>query len=131
MTAKKSASRYSRIISAFVKIPEPLENGKVRCRGCSKVVPLTPNGKIRKHRSPAGEDCAYTASYGRYALDEIPPVVMRPAPKVKELQPERPPREPRVLEPLRLYAGRHCQECDSWVSGERRLCGMCAAKRRQ
>ena len=56
-------------------IPKPLEDGKVRCPGCSAVVTLTPNKRLRAHRAPSGEDCAVRA-YGRpVKLDELPPVI--------------------------------------------------------
>lgn len=130
MTAKHSANRHNRIVTAFVRKTQPLEDGKVRCAGCSAVVRLTPNGKIRAHKSPAGEPCAYKVSYAAPVhLDEIPAVVVRPAPKYTEPAPRepKPPKPPKVLSPSRLDIGSSCRECGVWLPGERSLCGMCYA----
>lgn len=51
----------AQVVGSFMKIPKPLEEGKARCAGCSKVVAITPTGRLRRHRSPRGDDCAFQA----------------------------------------------------------------------
>jgi hypothetical protein len=114
----------SRVVGAFVRKPEPLEPGKVRCLGCSKVVTLTKNGKIRAHRTPDGkEDCAYTATYGRKVSVPKVQIVIPPQPRGPG------ERAARDRGPSRLDAGSNCRECGKWIPGERSLCGACFAKR--
>lgn len=124
MTAKRARQRHNRVVGAFVKIPAPLEPGKVRCLGCGAVVALTRNHKIRAHNSPAGEPCAYRASYGQVKLEEAPPVVL----PVDRSQPRARPRKA-ARPPSRLDVGSHCVDCGTWLPGERSLCGMCAVAR--
>lgn len=100
---------HARVVTAFVRIPAPLEPGKARCNGCSAVVSVTKNGWLRKHRTPAGEPCAYRANYRRVKLDEIPDVQL-------------PGKRPGA-------AYGECRECGRWLPGERTLCGQCAWKR--
>lgn len=116
----------SRVVGSFVRIPEPLPAGKVRCAGCSAVVSLNKSGKMRAHQSPSGEPCAYSVSYSKVHLEEIPPVVLPPAPAYH------PPREPKPKPPKppsRLEAGSECVDCGKWLPGERSVCGKCSIKR--
>lgn len=118
MTRKHQPS--SHVVTAFVKIPEPVPEGKVRCAGCSAVVAVSKNGRTREHHTPAGEPCAYRVVYAQpVAMDEAPPVELpqrkRPA------RSKRPPREP-----SRLDAGSNCRECGKWLPGERQVCGACS-----
>lgn len=125
MTAKRARQQHHRVVGAFVKIPAPLEPGKVRCLGCGAVVALTRNRKIRAHNSPAGEPCAYRASYKRVDLAEVPDVEFPAARRGGGRNSQ--PRGPK--EPSRLDAGSHCRECGRWLPGERSLCGTCYATR--
>lgn len=122
MTAKRAGSRRNRIVTNFVRIPKPLGEGEVHCAACFQVVTLTKNGHTRKHRTPAGEDCAYRATYGQHVqLDELPPVTFR-----KPRTATGKPRDKATKDPSRLEAGSRCRECDKWLPGERSLCGRCA-----
>lgn len=114
---------HTRVVGAFVRIPKPLEDGKVRCNGCSSVVSLTKNGKIRKHKSPAGEDCAYVAFYApRPSLDEVPEVVLPQTRPARSAPRDR-------SHPSRLDVGSECIDCGKWLPGERSVCGACSLVR--
>lgn len=108
-------------------IPKALEPGKVRCSGCSAVVTLTPNGKVRKHRAPSGEDCAVRAFYGRVRLDEIPLVVF---PKARTSAPRKRSAPKSRVERERVLTG-YCQEpgCGKFIGPDRMFCGQHLARR--
>ena len=117
---------YAQIAKAFARIPRELEDGKVRCLGCSAVVGLTKNGHMRRHKSTAGEDCAYTATYAAPVhLDELPPVVVPPQSRERMTATQR----ERERESSRLDAGSECQDCGRWLPGERMVCGKCQRAR--
>lgn len=126
---------HSRVIGAFVRIPEPLEDGKVRCLGCSAVVGLTKNGKIRRHKTPAGEDCAYTVSYAApVKLDRLPPVSVppesRPRARTTIRQRKAGPDPSSIANDSRLAPrNNECVDCGRWLPGERVLCGKCQRRR--
>lgn len=116
MTRKRNAS--GQVITAFVRIPKPLEDGKVRCNGCMAVVALTPNGHLRKHRTPAGEDCAYQATYATpIPLDELPPVDL----------PNPPRQKPRARDGSNAWQDGECKHCGKWLPNGRTVCGYCMA----
>lgn len=133
--------RHVQVIGAFVRIPEQLEDGKVRCNGCSAIVTLTPNGRIRAHKSPAGEDCAYTASYAPPVhLEETPPVVIPPAPLppsiqttvIKKRAPKwRPSADAIAQDARRAPRDEACVDCGRWIPEMRTLCGQCARRRQE
>ena len=116
----------AQVVTRFVRIPEEIADGKVRCNGCGKVVALNKNGSTRMHNTPAGEPCAYRVVYARpVELDEVPPIVIPPqrggdGPR---------PRTPVEREPTRLDVGSNCRECGRWLPGEREYCGKCANAR--
>lgn len=106
-------------------LPKPLAPGKARCPGCSAVVAVTPNGKLRQHRAPSGEDCAVKISMREVHLDDLPPVVI-PGPRGANLARVR--RSP--APPDAHYAPKgQCVDCGRWLPGERSLCGRCANHR--
>lgn len=119
---------HTKIVGAFVRIPEPLEPGKVRCAACSKVVTLTKNGRLRKHKTPDGkEDCPYSVVYGkRVTVPKVQIVIptRKGAPTSRQAARYKP-----ELPPSRLDVGSTCEECGKWIPGERRLCGACFATR--
>lgn len=124
-------SHTARIVTAFMKIPEELEPGKVRCNGCGKVISLTKNGRTRRHKTPAGEPCAYVVTYAKpIELIERPEIKIRPTPKYT------PGRDPAVRGPQgpdpysRLEAGSECEDCGRWLPGERHVCGRCSNHRK-
>lgn len=137
--ARKHAHR-AQIVTSFVRIPEELADGKVRCLGCSAVVTLTPNGHIRRHKSPAGEDCAYTStSYAEPVhLDALPPVVVPPQrsggtrSQIKRRAPKARPKAADVEQDARLAPrNNECVDCGRWLPGERTVCGKCARIRNE
>lgn len=123
-------NRHAQVVTAFVHIPAELEDGKVRCNACAAVVGVTPNGRTRDHKTPAGEPCAYRVTYKQPVdLAEVPEVVIPVAPKRWDWT-GRVGRNP----DSRLDNGSECEDCGRWLPGERRLCGRCsnhrAAKRK-
>lgn len=132
--ARRRHPKRGRTVTSFVRIPAELPPGKVRCAACWAVCTVTPTGKLRAHKSPAGEPCAHRATYAtRAPLDSLPPVVLPPVrtdPRPRE--PKTPPK-PRVApprEPSRLDVGSSCTDCGRWLPGERSLCGRCANHRK-
>lgn len=134
MTRKRPVNRRNRIVTAFAKIPAPLPPGKVRCLGCSAVVSLTKNGHIRAHRSPAGEPCAYRATYVKpITLTDVPPIAVpeRRKPPGRKPKPDLPRPAPVVTDSRGNavpYRG-ECVDCGKWLPGERTVCGRCANRR--
>lgn len=120
----------AQVVTSFVRRPEELEDGKVRCNGCGRVVGLTSVGRTREHRTPAGEPCAYRVVYGESpAIDELPPVNVPPQKRDGYRSLRRPTERPARSEPSRLEAGSECQDCGKWLPGERIVCGRCFNKR--
>lgn len=116
----------ARVAKAFVRIPAPLEPGKVRCV-CGRVVALTKNRHLRRHQTPAGEPCAHQATYApRPHLTVVPPVKL-PQGATARTNPNQSRRQ--AGEPARLDAGSTCEDCGRWLPGERRLCGRCTNAR--
>jgi len=89
-------------------------DGKVRCPACESVAALTRAGWLWPHRTPRGEECPQrlTGDAPKVVLDEPLPVPALEAPSG-----------------LRLSPNGTCHECGRPVSGERRYCGRCAARR--
>lgn len=92
------------------------------CPRCGKRV--TPHdGRIRAHSSPRGVPCR--GGWLEPVKVPLPPVTFptRPAPPVRRavVSEGRPDAE-------RVATGR-CHDCDRRISGERRYCGRCAARR--
>lgn len=119
---------HAQVVTSFVRIPQELRDGQVRCAACSAPVTLTPNGTLRRHKMPSGEDCAHRSGHRRIELDpdEVPPVQMPHRPstweaRAKKPKPERPP--------SRLDVGGNCETCGKWIPGERRFCGQCSRRR--
>lgn len=114
-------THHTRVVTRFTRIPEPLPDGKVRCI-CGKAVALTPNGRIRRHKTPAGDECTHDAFYNDPPDVEAPPVAI-------------PITRPRMRQPrdsgemARLDVGSYCLTCDRWIPGERSYCGQCLRKR--
>lgn len=54
---------------------DEVTEGRARCI-CGRSVLILPSGRLRKHRTPTGDDCTHQANYGpQVHLDELPPVV--------------------------------------------------------
>lgn len=112
-------------------IPKPLEDGKARCPGCSAVIAVTKNGRLRKHRAPSGEDCAVaTVVQPQFHLDELPPVVI----PEQRTSGRKPPRRKTLddLVPADAANGAtygECVDCGKWLPGERTVCGWCYVQR--
>lgn len=111
-----------------VHVPPTLRDGQARCPACRQAVTLTPTGRLRMHDDLTGWPCPNrAASHEPVALDTLPPVTGVPA------------APPRVEGPLpattapsggpRAYG--YCETCGALVSGERRFCGICLARRMQ
>lgn len=120
---------HAKIVTRFTKIPDQLEDGKVRCI-CSAIVKLTPRGKLYAHQTPAGDECTHHAAYGpRVQLDELPPVQVPPERTVhRDVVKTRPPR--RLPDPIEIeidarLAPRtgHCVDCGRPLPPGRTLCG--------
>lgn len=123
-----------RVVGAFVRIPEPLQDGKVRCNACAAVVSLTLRGRTRAHKTPAGEPCAYRAFYAKVTLDEMPPVVLPPQSQPPKRIPIRKRAQQPTPEQIQNNASlaprtNECVFCEKWLPGERTVCGACAARR--
>jgi hypothetical protein len=115
---------HSRIVGRFVKVPEPLADGKVRCPGCSRVLAPTRTGGIGRHVDKYGDPCPVTIRGNQpVELDEVPPVKVPAHPPKRNGWTRRPP-----AEPSRLDVGSTCRECGKWLPGERSLCGACYVK---
>lgn len=115
---------HARVIRGIARAPQPLTDGKVRCAACSAAVTLTPvSRRIRAHKTPAGEECPYRASYGHVELADLPPIEMPTARNGPGLA------EPATPGRSRLDAGSKCRDCGVWLPGERAVCGSCFAAR--
>ena len=113
-------THHVRVVGKFVRIPEVLPDGKVRCPLCYRVFHPTATGGVRMHRDPEGVDCPFRGG-GEASIDEVPPVVVPPHPPKRNAWV---PRDPAT--PSRLDSGSNCEDCGKWLPGERRLCGQCS-----
>lgn len=96
--------------SSPIAIPE----GCVLCI-CGATPSITARGRMRKHKTPQGDECTHRAGYAEVVLERLPPVVLPPN------------RVPSDRGPARLDVGSECRECGKWLPGERSLCGRCYA----
>jgi hypothetical protein len=118
-------THHARVVKAFVRKPEDMGDGKVRCL-CGKPVTVTKSGRLRRHKTPKGDECTHQAFYNKRPDVEAPPIVIGPEPKYREWQP-RVLREERP--PSRLDVGSLCETCEKWIPGERSFCGQCLRQR--
>lgn len=92
--------------------PPPLKDGQARCGTCRNGASLTPSGGLRRHSDLFGHPCFNRAPEGAVlGLAELPPVLL-PGGGTNHLP----------------VTGA-CHECNRPVSGERRFCGPCLARR--
>lgn len=97
-----------------------LRPGQVRCPVCLNGATLTrPGGNVlRLHYDSAGFVCGHRL----YTEEVVPPSLLSEAERM--LSEER-------LRTNQLKPKGRCYVCDKPVSGERRLCGRCTARRHQ
>lgn len=106
-----------------------LKDGQARCPVCRQAVTLTSTGRLRQHRDLTGYPCTNrAANLEPVHLDELPPVII---PGLPDWRPDQPPPEPKPPKPPGPRTRGSCQTCGALVSGERRFCGICLARRMQ
>lgn len=107
-----------------VKAAPALREGQVRC-ACGAATTLTRMGRVRKHKTPAGDECPMQLHAGHDLDVDVSsvPIVVPP-----ERGGNGRTAVEREREPSRLDAGSNCRECGKWLPGERILCGACYVK---
>ncbi len=106
--------------------PPDLKPGQVRCRVCRQATTLTTTGVYRSHRDLFGNPCGARSPQAIVKLDVVPDVILPPEPKyVTPTKGEATERE----KGSGVRAWGNCEECDAFVSGERRFCGKCLVRR--
>lgn len=92
--------------------------GTTQCPECGRWI----GDPKRSHKSPTGDRCKVVEPV---VLDELPPVNLPPEPKYSQPGYRTPEERPGVR-----VAG-ECETCGAFVTGERRFCGLCLARREE
>lgn len=111
----KSIERAKKILAGSYgeRTAAPLKPGQVRCALCGRGTTLTPNGKLRAHRDADGVACPHRPQGFEPSGTFVAPPVVLPTPHGERFLP----------------ATGRCHECDKPITGERRYCGRCLARR--
>lgn len=103
--------------------PPDLKPGQVHCRVCRQATTLTSTGIYRRHCDLFGNPCGARSPQASVRLEAVPDVVIPDERKTVDATAQRPPQ---ASKGPRAHGA--CQDCDAFVSGERRYCGKCAAR---